>query len=310
MRITPPLLVGTGLLGLIVSLSTQGQSVPDIAVSASTIGAQVALNISAQPKEEIKIVEHTHEDPVKLAAEIEAEKRTEARKTQVKPAAPKQRLLTALDKPDIEMRHKLIANNVLMSLPETCRDTLQNFYVRYQKPENRGLAGKSVMILDGTVPDEEFRALFVHESGHNWDLGCLTGSADSGKSSFSDGDEAIYKNDPSLGFYQISWLTSEVQRSDTRNEDFVSGYASYNIFEDFAESFAYFVLQNDAFAKRAQDNVALARKYIWLRDVLFQGNIPQIASGKSVWKGKVPWDITKLEYVWNAKEVTIAQNRT
>ena len=307
MRITTPLLVGTGLLGLIVSLSTQGQSVPDIAVSASTIGAEVALTMGGEPKEEEKFVEHIHEDPEKLAAEIEAEKRTEARKIQTKPSAPKQRLLAALDKPDIEMRHKMIANNVLMSLPETCRETLKNFYVRYQKPEHRGLAGKSVMILDGTVPDEEFRALFIHESGHNWDLGCLTGPADSGKSSFSDGDEAIYNNDPSVAFYQISWLTSEVQRSNARNEDFVSGYASYNIFEDFAESFAYFVLQNDAFAKRAQTNEVIAKKYVWFRDVLFKGDIPQIASGKSTGAGKVPWDVTKLEYVWNETEKLIVQ---
>ena len=159
------------------------------------------------------------------------------------------------------------------------------------------------MILDGTVPDEEFRALFVHESGHNWDLGCLTGTAESGKSSFSDGDEAIYNNDPSLSFYKISWLTSEVQRSDARNEDFVSGYASYNIFEDFAESFAYFVLHNDAFAKRAQENDALAKKYVWLRDVLFEGKIPSVATGQSAWEGKVPWDITKLAYVWHPEMI-------
>ncbi|PIR54201.1 hypothetical protein COU75_02095 [Candidatus Peregrinibacteria bacterium CG10_big_fil_rev_8_21_14_0_10_42_8] len=297
MRIKPFLFIGTALLGLMVTLSMQDQSVPDIDGSASRIGAQTATMLSLETKEEVS-----------NKAAQESYLRTAARTIiTTKTVAPKQRLLAALDRPEITMNHKLIAHDVLMALPEQCRNTLKNFYVRYEKPDNRGLAGKSVMILDGTVPDAEFRALFVHESGHNWDLGCLTGTADSGKSSFSDGDEAIYKNDPSLGFYQISWLTSEVQRSTSRPEDFVSGYASYNIFEDFAESFAYFVLQNEQFAKRATENDIIARKYAWFRDTIFNGQIPQIAEGKSIWKGKAPWDITKLQYAWKPDVVNLAQ---
>lgn len=300
MRIKPFLFIGTALLGLMVTLSMQGQSVPDLDGSASSIGVQTATMLSVYAERKVD-VEHNHaeEELAIQAAAQDSKMRTAARTiTRAKTIAPKKRLLAALDRPEIEMSHKLIANDVLMSLPETCRDTLKNFYVRYEKPEHRGLAGKSVMILDGTVKDSEFRALFVHESGHNWDLGCLTGTADSGKSAFSDGDEAIYKNDPSVSFYGISWLTSEVQRSTARPEDFVSGYASYNIFEDFAESFAYFVLQNDQFAERAKENVIIARKYEWFRTFLFDGQIPQIAEGKSVWKGKAPWDITKLDYTW------------
>ena len=303
MRIKPFLFIGTALLGLMVTLSMQVESVPDLDGSASRIGAQTASMLSVNAKEEPV----NDDDTAIQAAAKESYLRTAARTiAQAKTVAPKQRLLAALDRPEITMNHKLIANDVLMALPEECRNTLKNFYVRYEKPENRGLAGKSVMILDGTVPDAEFRALFVHESGHNWDLGCLTGTADSGKSSFSDGDEVIYKNDPSLGFYQISWLTSEVQRSTSRPEDFVSGYASYNIFEDFAESFAYFVLQNNQFAVRATENDAMARKYAWIRDTIFNGQIPQIAEGKSIWKGKAPWDITKLAYSWKPVN-TVAQ---
>jgi hypothetical protein len=308
MRINPFLFIGTALLGLMVTLSMQGQSVPDLDGTASSIGVQTATLLSMKPEEH----SHEHENLEDAVAAIqeaagESQLRTAARSIEeAKTIAPQQRLLAVLDQPNIEMNHKLIANDVLMALPETCRNTLKKFYVRYEKPEHRGLAGKSVMILDGTVPDTEFRALFVHESGHNWDLGCLTGNADSGKSAFSDGDEAIYKDDPSLGFYQISWLTSEVQRSSTHKEDFVSGYASYNIFEDFAESFAYFVLQNDQFAARALENEALARKYVFIRDTIFNGQIPNLATGKSVYKGKAPWDSTKLAYSWHPDN-TVAQ---
>lgn len=225
--------------------------------------------------------------------------RREQRLNAQKTAAPKQRLLAAIDQADIQDIHKQIANTVLLSLPPTCRNTLQNFYVKYEKQKNRGLAGKSVLILDGTVPDDEFRALFIHETGHNWDLGCMQGTEAAGKSGFSDGNEAIYTDDPSVGFYQISWITSSVKRSNARPEDFVSGYASSNVFEDFAESFTYFILQNEVFAERAQENAALAQKYMWIRDTLFNGQVPTIATGTSEYKGKAPWDTTKLGYVWN-----------
>ena len=216
-------------------------------------------------------------------------------------------MLPSIDRSDANMNHKRIANEALHMLPEKCRGTLVNFYVKYEKQQHRGLAGKSVMILDGTVKkDGEFRALFIHESGHNWDLGCFTGTQDAGKSSFSDGDEAIYKDDASVGFYQISWITSEAQRSDSRPEDFVSGYASYDIFEDFAESFAYFVLHNEEFAERAQTNKAIAKKYAWILNNVFDRTVPQIATGKAPFEGKVPWDITKLAYAWHP-ELSLAQ---
>ncbi|MCA9370590.1 MAG: hypothetical protein KC680_01355, partial [Candidatus Peregrinibacteria bacterium] len=196
--------------------------------------------------------------------------------------------------------HKLLFNEALHVLPGQCQNTLQNFYVKYEKQESRGLAGKSVMILDGTVEkDDELRALFIHESGHNIDLGCLTGTKESGKSAFSDSDEPIYNDDPSLQYYTISWLTSGVQKSNARPEDFVSGYASYDIWEDFSEGFAYFVLQNEAFAARAETNAALAKKYAFFRDVLFNGEAPQVATGLSQYKGKAPWDVTKLAYTWH-----------
>jgi hypothetical protein len=213
---------------------------------------------------------------------------------------PAPKLLAAIDRPEIQDNHKQIANEVLMALPELCRNTLQDFYVRYEKPDHRGLAGKSVMILDGTVPDKEFRALFVHESGHNFDLGCFEGEVARGKSAFADGDIPIYNDDPSIEFYQISWITSHVQKSNSNKEDFVSGYASYDVFEDFAESFAYFVLQNHAFEQRARDNRALAAKYQWFQKYI--GKDLNIATGHSTWDGKVPWDSTKLPYDWHPEQ--------
>ena len=52
-------------------------------------------------------------------------------------------------------------------------------------------------------------------------------------------------------------------------EDFVSGYALTNDYEDFAESLTMFVLFNEEFAQRAQKNEALKKKYLFLQDFVF-----------------------------------------
>lgn len=207
----------------------------------------------------------------------------------------------ALQSPLILEKHKRIAASVLDAMPEACRGVLQNFFVRYEGSEKRGLAGKTTMILDGTVPDDEFGALFIHELGHvmdlNPDVRCLGGSAASGRSVFQDGPDPVYNDDPSAEFYAISWLNAETPKSNVTGDDFASGYAQTNPFEDFSESFAYFLLQNEAFKARADANPVMKRKYEWFRTHLFP-QVPQLARGFHVWGGKVPWDATKLPYQW------------
>jgi|GEM_PF-1432615 len=206
-------------------------------------------------------------------------------------------LLPVVNQDDILLKHRELANEVLRSLPWGCQGTLKTFYVRYDNPARRGLAGKTSIILDGSVPDDEFKALLIHEFGHITDLGCKIGNPSAQPSSFKDGAEIIYQNDPSVGFYSISWSDSKTKRSGTKSRDFVSGYAAWDPFEDFAETYAYFVLQNDAFKERAKTNTALATKYRWMATNIFRGH-PLIAKGEHVWTGEVPWDSTKLGFEW------------
>jgi len=314
MRSKTLLVIGALLVPGSLLLTMQEQSIAgsDTVASITGVRSVSVLDMETQVASEQSVEEYGHTAP-QIRNRKNAQplrrivSRAAASPTVVPKAKPSTTLLAAIDQPDIERTHKMIANDVLMSLPPKCRNTLKNFYVKYEKQKSRGLAGKTVMILDGTVPDEEFRALFVHESGHNFDLGCMQGTASAGKSAFSDGNEAIYKDDPSVDFYKISWITSSVQRSNSNPEDFVSGYANSDIYEDFAETFAYFVLHNNEFALRAQDNVKLAAKYIWMRDVLFDGTVPHIADGRDPFTGKLPWDITKLKYSWLAEQ-TVARN--
>jgi len=213
--------------------------------------------------------------------------------------APSPRVATlspVIDQKDIELKHKLMADQGLRLMPERCQKVLQKFYVRYDNPEHRGLSGKSTMILAGHVPDDEFRALFFHEFGHVFDLGCLVGTTAGGGTNYKDRSEPIWGNDQSVSFYAISWLAAETPRPGSQPEDFVSGYASWDMFEDFAESFVYYMLHREVFAQRAQENPAIAQKYNWFRQHL--PGIPVVAKSDTQWSGTVPWDITKLAYEW------------
>jgi len=220
------------------------------------------------------------------------------------PPSPRPRaLLPVVDQPDIREEHKIIADEIFRMVPAACRGQLQSFYVRYDNPKQRGLAGKTSVIVSGNVSDAEFRALLIHEFfGHVIDLGCLEGHMDAGISNFRDGKDVIYKDDPSVSFYQISWLTDKIQRADAHSNHFVTGYASWDAFEDFAETVTYYVLQEDAFRARATKNATLAKKLQWMETHLFTKQ-KTVATGLSNWDGKsVPWDATKLPYEWHAKQ--------
>lgn len=51
--------------------------------------------------------------------------------------------------------------------------------------------------------------------------------------------------------------------------DFVSGYALSNKYEDFAESFAFYVFHNAEFQKRAKSNAQVAKKYDFFSKKVF-----------------------------------------
>ncbi|MDD5624046.1 MAG: hypothetical protein PHI23_05060, partial [Candidatus Peribacteraceae bacterium] len=90
---------------------------------------------------------------------------------------------------------------------------------------------------------------------------------------------------------------SKTQRASTQSEDFVSGYAATDPFEDFAESMIYFVLHRDDFRSRAATNKALAAKFQFIDGVL-SPSVRSLATAERQWTGTVPWDATKLSYVW------------
>lgn len=198
----------------------------------------------------------------------------------------------------MEAIHQHMIADAFALLPKRCTSSLKHLFVRYDNPERRGMAGASTIILDGNQPHDEFRALFIHEFGHVIDLGCLSGTSESAISVFKDGSMRFFENDPSVTFYEISWKDEFTQKTDARAEDFVSGYAQEDAFEDFAETFAYYILQQERFKERVRENEELRKKYRWMRRYLFNGTVPNIVEGLSTENDGIPWDITKLPYIW------------
>jgi hypothetical protein len=77
--------------------------------------------------------------------------------------------------------------------------------------------------------------------------------------------------------------------------DFVSGYGMTNQYEDFAESYLYYVLHNEDFIYKTLDNPSLARKYNYIREYIFPKNqfLQEDFSAQGV--SDYYWDITKQE---------------
>jgi hypothetical protein len=234
-----------------------------------------------------------HTDTTAALTESASEKQHEAAPKIVEPKKRIATLIPVVDQADILPTHRVLADNVLRSIDARCRTTLKNFYVRYDHPQERGLGGGGTIIITGNVSDDEFRALLIHECGHVIDTGAMNGTEQAGLSSFVDGKDPVYIDDPSVSFYAISWLNATQRKATSSDNDFVSGYAAWNPFEDFAETFAYYVLQRDAFSVRAHTNAALNAKYVWM-----QAHISPtiVAAGQS--DASRQWDVTKLPYQW------------
>ena len=204
-------------------------------------------------------------------------------------------MLAVVKKEDIRPQHQRLADALLRALPAGCRDNLKNFYIRYDHPKNRGLGGKTTIIVDGSFGDAEVMALITHECGHVIHSN-LPGTPSSGASGFKDGNMVFYKDSPIVSFFSLSWANEKVLKSGLREQDFVSEYAQSGVFEDFAETFAAYALHPDAMEEQAKTSVIVAKKLAWMRTHLPMPN--PISVSEYRWNGTPPWDITRLGYKW------------
>lgn len=125
-----------------------------------------------------------------------------------------------------------------------------------ERKEPRGQVSGNNLILSGKIPSEsENLKVFVHELGHIIDIFYLKQKEDG--------------SDISDEFYTLSWDSYNIKKSNAKIADFVSGYALSNKYEDFAESFAFYIFHNEEFARRAKNNSILGQKYNFFHTYVF-----------------------------------------
>ena len=102
--------------------------------------------------------------------------------------------------------------------------------------------------------------------------------------------------DLSFEFYNISWLSTKISLPWQNENDFVSGYAATNAYEDFSESFLYYVLHNREFIKKAEKSEKLQEKYNFFKDKIFTEWAFEKSNFSLTEHASYNWDITKLDF--------------
>lgn len=130
--------------------------------------------------------------------------------------------------------------------------------VSYMNPDMRnGMAGKGILILKGQNPDLFFQT-FIHEAGHVYSL---RGDASGTPSPFFDFQRNLPESDPSVPYFALSWLDNEK----SWNDAFPSIYGTTDPFEDYAESFIFYIMQGKAFRQAGKTDEGLRKKYDFMK---------------------------------------------
>ncbi|MDD5770065.1 MAG: putative zinc-binding metallopeptidase [Candidatus Gracilibacteria bacterium] len=104
---------------------------------------------------------------------------------------------------------------------------------------------------------QEMLGVFIHELGHYFDIEYLK------KQVFFDVSDK---------FYYISWNDLKTLKPGSEKDDFVSGYAMTNKYEDFAESFTYYILSNEDFRTKSENNNKIKEKYNFFSKYIFKND--------------------------------------
>jgi len=245
-------------------------------------------------------VNYTEANITVSAAPVPAIMIAEAQKTDIllKPAAVNVKQAKAnCDLPSFSVFNEddiTIANAAIKNIPCYLLRNLTKISFYDDKDLPRAMAGAtSLQIRNDALKAPEARQLLIHELGHVVDLGGLRGNAVSGASNFKDGHQQIWQDDVSLIFYRISWQNQNTWQKNTGKQDFVTGYAATDVFEDFAESFLLYLENARYFRQLAQKNSKIAAKYNFFRDHLF-GGIEFATGVTDPHPHKRYWDATRL----------------
>ena len=184
------------------------------------------------------------------------------------------------------------------ALPEAHVKGVKNLTLSFDPTMRRGLAGGNTMIIRCVnISEKDLVGVITHELGHIVDTGVLNPSKSDKRTTFVDRGKIVYSSDPSVEMYSVSW---EDNRSFTgQRSDAVSGYATSNPYEEFAETYAMYVLHGPLFRFYAAHNRSLDAKYDFMKDVVFDGAEYDFAPEKlpTILESRTRvYDVTRLDY--------------
>lgn len=154
-------------------------------------------------------------------------------------------------KEELQLIKKIVLSDYLQE-----KTTPLEVVLDYDTKEPRGRLSnyKLSLALNSIKNNWELAKVLVHELWHVVDIYYL---------------DKLGDYDLSDNFYEISWLDSDKKKSNSKIWDFASWYALSNKYEDFAESFTFYVFHNDEFKKRSEINYTLKKKYIFFSNYIF-----------------------------------------
>ncbi len=193
-------------------------------------------------------------------------------------------------------RCKRLIESAYYSLPLEHRSGLRHVKIFWAAKMGRGVGGGDTIYLRcNNVQDNELVGVFIHEMGHITDTGVLQGNAASGESVFKDRRIQLFNDDESVGFYTISWKNTKAKIKGSTSLDFVTGYAMTDPFEDFAETYNFYLLHGNEFLQMAQQNSRLKRKYEFMKSKIFHGKEFSFDSAKGKIVGR-DFDSTVISF--------------
>lgn len=129
--------------------------------------------------------------------------------------------------------------------------------------------------------ESEYLSVFIHEFWHYIDLYFL--------------EKKVFL-DISSKFYEISWIETKIKKNNLSNKDFVSWYSMTNKYEDFAESFTYYILHNKEFLEKTKTSFILKQKYEFFSIYIFKNKEFFNSDFRVNDKKNYYRDITKIEF--------------
>lgn len=185
-----------------------------------------------------------------------------------------------------------------LSTSNTVSETLSSLLVYQSKTDARGSAWHTnVKINNYSIPTlREYREVLTHELGHTVDLWVIRWTTNKKHTWFTEFDKVMRPiDDPSIPFYQISWLSESTRKREVWYKDFVSGYAMKWVYEDFAESHNLRINHNLLFQSLADKNDTIAKKYAYFKDLYNNDRFDDNAdSAQTASISKRPRDTTRI----------------